>query len=194
MISISVAKFSRQEDKYIVQLGNGTRHVFSSEKKCNKFLSRTTKFLTNKYNELNLIYSDVFTLYRQIYFYFDNNRHSRHADIYELRREINKLFHLVETLFEKLSFSSCHSDTNSPQFLHLIAIIEALIVISVNIKRINENKSYAATQVRAVFLINQLSGIQSAIEHYSLDKATAYDNNNQNSTLNAYKSFLKIVS
>jgi hypothetical protein len=78
--------------------------------------------------------------------------------------------------------------------MQLNGIIESLIEISVFIKQINESKSYASTQVRAEFLINQLSAIQTEIKFYALDKATAYDNQSSNTALNAYKSFLKIVS
>lgn len=194
MIHISCSYYSKSGVVYTVKLGNGTIHEFKSEKKCQSFLAKTSKFLTRKYNELNLIYSDVFTLYRQIYFYFDNDKANPKAKVYEIRRQINKSFIHIEETFERLSFSNCHSTTNQIQFFQINSIIETLIMVAVNIKNVNDNKSYASTQVRAEFLINQLSIISNQIKSFSLDKATAYENPSANPALINYKSLLKIVS
>lgn len=193
MIHISCTYYSKSLDIYKVKLGNGTIHEFKSEKKCLSFLAKTSKFLTRKYNELNLIYSDVFTLYRQIYFYFDNDKCNPKAKVYEIRRLINKSFSQIEETFERLSFSNCHQSTNQIQFIQINSIIETLLLVAVNIKSVNENKSYASTQVRAEFLINQLSIISNQIKSYSLDKATSYENTAANPALIHYKSHLKIV-
>lgn len=194
MIHISCTYYSKSIDIYTVKLGNGTIHEFKSEAKCISFLAKTSKFLTKRYNELNLLYSDVFTLYRQIYFYFDNDKKNPKAKSYEIRRQINKSFSQIEKMFERLTFSNCHSSSNQIQFFQINSIIEGLIFASVNIKSINENKSYAATQVRAEFLINQLSTISNQIKSYSLEKATAYENPSANPALINYRSNLKIVS
>jgi hypothetical protein len=194
MITLTVSYFTQKDSIYAVTLGNGCIHEFSSEKKCKKFLVKTSKFLTSRYNELNLIFSDIFTLYRQIYFYFDNNRETRKAEIYELRREINRLISYSEALFEKLSFSSDFSTTNSIQFIQLNAIIESLMEIVISIKKINENKSYAATQVRCDFLLNQLQSIRTSIQNYSVDKATGFEAPSKKTSFFDYKAILKIVS
>ncbi len=194
MITLSVNHYVLNNALYSVKLGNGAIHEFSSEKKCKKFLVKTSKFLTNRYNELNLIFADIFTLYRQIYFYFDNNRKTRHSDLYELRRSINRQISYSETLFEKLTFTSCHSSSNSFAFLELNAILHSLIEIIISIKRINENKSYAATQVRCDFLLNQLQTIRTSIQNFSIDKATGFEAPPRQTSLLDQDHFLRIVS
>lgn len=194
MIQIKVQYYSVVDGKYHVTLGNGTNHVISSEKKCLKFLVKTSNFLTDNYNTLNLIYSDIFVLYRQIYFYFDDNRHTRHAERYENRRTIKKLLVTIEDLFEKLSFSNNNSQNNTIQFLQLNTLIDSLLQIVCLIKQINLNKSYASTQIKADFLLKQITDIQTDLKNYSLKKATSFTPPNTNAINSAYQNLLKIVS
>jgi len=193
MIKISCSYYYQKSDLYIVTLGNGTIHEFKAQKVCISFLAKTSKFLTKRYNELNLIYSDIFCLYRQIYFYFDNDKKNQKAKVYATRRNINKSFNQIEEMFEKLSFSGCYTTTNQIQFFQLNSIIDSLILVAVDIKQVNISKSYASTQVRADYLINQLSLISNQIKTYSLENATAYENPSLNTELQKYQSTLRIV-
>lgn len=193
MITLSVTHFVFDDKTYTVNLGNGCIFEFPSEKKCKKFLVKTSKFLTKRYNELNLIFADVFTLYRQIYFYFDNNRQTQHSQIYESRRKINSLIQVSEHVFEQLSFSNCISETNSPQFHQLFKLLESFIEIVILIKKINENKSYAATQVRCDFLLNQLQSLRSSIQNYSIEKASGFESQSKPISEADYSPLFKVV-
>lgn len=194
MIFLNLKNYQIKDDFYFVKLGNGTIHEFKNLKKCEKFLHKTSKFLTVRFNELNLIFADIFQLYRQIYFYFDNNKNNPKAEIYEARRKINRLNTHAEDLFERLSFISDFSNANILTFSLLYSLIDSLIETTVLIKKLNENKSYAATTVRTDFLIQQLIEEKKLIQNYSIDKATAYDSGEHNLQLFNSNSVLKIVS
>lgn len=194
MIFLNLSQFQQKNEIYIVKLGNGTCHEFRNLKKCKKFLHKTSKFLTGRYNELNLIFADIFNQYRQIYFYFDNNKNTRKAEIYETRRRINRLIQHTENLFDKLSFIEDYSTGNIVAFQLLYSLIDSLIEIVVAIKKINQNKSYAATQVRCEYLINQLIEEKKQIQNYSLEKANSFDSGEHNLQLFNSNSILKIVS
>lgn len=175
MINLKLSHFSRQNRNFIVKLGNGTRHEFRSEKETLKFLCNTSKFLTERYNELNLLFADVFTLYRQSYFYLDNNRHQPHAKLYSARRKINDQVNTIETLFEKISFAPMQSDSNLLIFKQLYYLIDCLSDICLQIKHINSNKSYAATLIRSDYLLKQLQEEKQLLQQYGLKTAVAFE-------------------
>ncbi|QIA08264.1 hypothetical protein [Draconibacterium halophilum] len=175
MISLSIKTYTHVHEHYVVKLGNGTVHEFSNEKKCKKFLVKSSKFLTKRYNRLNLIFADVFSLYRQVYFYFDDNRDKRHSELYADRRQVNALISYVEKQFEQLTFIGIRSDGNFLVFPNLYSLIESLIEILLIIRKLNSKKSYAATEIRCDFLINQLQECKAEIQNYSLNSATSFD-------------------
>lgn len=194
MIFLNLSQFQQKDEIYFVKLGNGTCHEFKNLKKCKKFLFKSSKFLTCRYNELNLLFGDIFHQYRQIYFYFDNNRNTRKAEIFETRRRINRLIQHSEELFDRISFIEDYSTGNIIVFQLLYSLIDSLIEIVVSIKKINESKSYAATQVRCEYLINQLIEEKKQIQNYSLEKASSFDSGEHNLQLFNSNSLLKIVS
>ena len=194
MISLTVRTYTNVDDNYVVKLGNGTVHEFSNEKKCKKFLVKSSKFLTKRYNRLNLIFADVFSLYRQVYFYFDDNRNKRHSSLYADRRKVNSLVSYIEKQFEQLTFIGIRSDGNFLVFPNLYSLIESLIEILLIIRKLNAKKSYAATQIRCDFLISQLQECKSEIQNYSLKSASYFDSEALTSQNSQSITHLQIVS
>lgn len=175
MITLKLTHYQKQNRNFIVKLGNGTRHEFKSEKEVQKFLCGTSKFLTERYNELNLLFADVFQLYRQNYFFLDNNRHNPHAKLYQTRRNINSQVSTIESFFERISFAPLQSEANLIIFKLLYYLIDCMADICMQIKQINSNKSYAATQIRADYLLKQLIEEKQLIQNYSLKTATSFE-------------------
>jgi hypothetical protein len=97
-------------------------------------------------------------------------------------------------LFDRISFIEDYSTGNIVVFQLLYSLIDSLIEIVIFIKKINESKSYAATQVRCEYLINQLIEEKKQIQNYSLEKASSFDSGEHNLNIFNSNSLLKIVS
>lgn len=175
MIFLKIQHYVKIANLYFVTLGNGCKFEFKTEKSCKNFLCKTSKFLTAKFNELNLIFGDAFLLYRQNYFYLDNNRHRPHAELYSTRRAVNDEISTIEDLFAKLSFNSYMADANRIMFFQLFQICNYLTEVILHVKQVNSSKSFAAVDIRADFLLNQVLSIKSELQNYNLSKAVAFD-------------------
>lgn len=174
MIYIQVKHFTESDSLYCVSLGNGTRHDFKNLKDCERFLVKTSKFLTKSFNELNLYFAQVFNLYRQNYFYFDNNRKKRHAELYANRRRINSNITAIEQTFEHLSFIHLSANANQAAFQQLHLISDYLIEIVIICKSINSGKSYGSINIVSDVLLQSVLGIKQNLIQYSLNSASAY--------------------
>ena len=194
MISLKIQHFEKRNNFYFVTLGNGCKFEFKTEKACQCFLCKTSKFLTAKFNELNLIFGDAFLLYRQNYFYLDNNRHRPHAELYSTRRQVNNEIAAIESLFEKLSFNSYMADANRVMFHQLFQICNYLTEIFLQVKKVNQNKSFAAVDIRADFLLNQVLSIKSELQNYNLSKAVSFEHSQSITADLEFEHRLKIVS
>ncbi len=175
MITLKLTHYQKQNRNFIVKLGNGTRHEFKSEKETLKFLCNSSKFLTERYNELNLLFADIFALYRQNYFYLDNNRHQPHAKLFQTRRQINNQVSTIESFFERISFAPLQSEANLIIFKELYYLIDCLADICIQIKQINCKKSYAATLIRSDYLLKQLIEEKQLLMNYGIKTATAFE-------------------
>lgn len=175
MIQISIKHFTEINSVYSVSLGNGTRHTFKNLKDCQKFLVKTSNFLTKSFNELNLYFAQVFNLYRQNYFYFDNNRKKRHAELYANRWTINQNITAVESLLESLSFIHLSANANTAAFQQLHLISDYLIEICIICKSINSGKSYASMDIVSDVLMQSIFGIKQSLTQYAICSAIAYE-------------------
>lgn len=194
MIFIQVKHFTELQSIYSVNLGNGTRHDFKNLKDCQRFLTKTSKFLTKQFNELNLYFSQVFNLYRQNYFYFDNNRKKRHAELYSNRRRINGNIAAIEQTLENLSFIHLSANANQAAFQQLHLISDHLIEITIICKSINSGKSYGSMNIVSDVLLQSISGIKQNLIQYSLTTSSAYETPTfMNYPLNTEQSFLKVI-
>jgi hypothetical protein len=175
MIFLKIQHFTTKGKIYSVTLGNGCSFNFKTEKSCKCFLCKTSKFLTEKFNQLNLIFGDAFLLYRQNYFYLDNSRHTPHQQLYTTRRQVNEDIKAIEDLFEKLSFNSYMADANRVMFQQLFQICNYLTEVILHVKQVNSSKSFATVDIRADFLLNQVLSIKSELQNYNLSKAVSFD-------------------
>ena len=70
MKRIVLKQFRKQGNNYIVSLGNGTVHSFTSQRKAQDYLSKTNKFLTVQLFEAHTVYMDLWQEYQRCWFYF----------------------------------------------------------------------------------------------------------------------------
>ncbi len=103
-----------ERNRYVVSFGNGTRKVFRSESKCKRYLAETNRALTFKLHEYNLIYCDIYRMYRIAWFYFDKD-HQAETAILQALSSADKLFSLIVE-------RSHYENGNSFVFSHFKAI------------------------------------------------------------------------
>jgi hypothetical protein len=175
MIYLQIKHFTQKQNLYCVTLGNGTSFEFKSEKACQKFLVKTSKFLTKCFNELNVYFGQAFNLYRQNYFYFDNNRKKRHAQLYENRRIVNSEISGIEKTFENLSFVSFSANGNQAAFHQLQNISDSLIQIVIICKSVNESKSFASFDIYSDVLIKNILEVKQALTQYSICESISFE-------------------
>lgn len=175
MIYLQVKHFTQKEKLYCVTLGNGTSFEFKSEKACQQFLFKTSKFLTKCFNELNIYFGQAFNLYRQNYFYFDNNRKKRHAQLYENRRSINQSIVSIEKTFENLSFISFSANANHAVFQQLQFISDSLIEIAIICKSVNASKSFASFDIYSDNLIENVLKVKQNLTQYSICQSISFE-------------------
>jgi len=85
-----------RDHSFRVVLGNNSTNTFSNRKHLTKFLAETNEFLKTKLFELNKIYIEVFTEYRKMWFYFDNEQREIIAMRFDEDLQfINKSFTLI---------------------------------------------------------------------------------------------------
>lgn len=98
-----------REKKYIVSLGNDYFFQFNNKKDASKFCSATDEFLLKTFVELNLIYCDLYTRYRNKFFEFYNEGTTNHL---MLETECKQNLQNCESAFDKIIYHSRSENSN----------------------------------------------------------------------------------
>lgn len=154
------------DKKYCVWLGNETRNYFTSQKACDNFLANTNRFLNENLQNLNNIYIQLFSEFRQVWFYGD----SAHNSIIKIEQE----FKNVEYAFENVINKSAHPiNGNSYAFTILFRICDSQRLIAENIIQIYLQKKIYVPTHRLKYLKAQIKMIENGLR--SLGKETVFE-------------------
>ena len=104
---------------YCIFLGNDLKEYFSSLRDAKKFMANTNRFLNSKLHELNHLYSEVFTQYRNAWFFFVSDTNNKYQ-FGRHERQIKIGFQDIEKRFERLIENSYSADSD-PQIKELAA-------------------------------------------------------------------------
>jgi hypothetical protein len=102
VIALSVPK--KQDETFHVYLGNGSHHVFKSERDVKAFIARTNKFLTQELFEANLLYTEIFSIYRQYWLLLDNSRKTKKAATYQDDRHCTEYLNNINEVLNRTLF------------------------------------------------------------------------------------------
>lgn len=126
MKEVRIKQISKFGKNYSVYLGNGTVNNFTSTRDANQFLAQTNNFLTDKLHGLHKTYSEVLQHYHNNWFYFDNGRLTRKADMHALERSIKGKLELVGQKLDLIVQRSGFTNGNYFAFIHLFGIADLL--------------------------------------------------------------------
>ncbi len=159
-------------DQYFwVWLGNGTKHQFTSKRNALAFLAQVNRFLNNKLHEANFLYCEVFTQYRENWFYFWHNKKNYDNGLnLKLRLIETRLKDCMEA-FDMLVTRSHLPNGNHFVWVHFNNIFNAMDSICSELIALQKSRSNGAeAQVLRILLDrvnitrNQLNGYLKNIE------------------------------
>lgn len=148
------------QTKYRVALGNGVRKQFTSRKLALAFLADTNRFLNLKLHEANLFYGEVFTEYRNNWFYFGEN-----ADRSEIKCE--NLLQQIREPFKLLVTRSNWMNGNDFTWKHLHTIFELLLQVLAELRALHRQKSKYAELRRILIIESRIQFAQSQLNRYA---------------------------
>ncbi len=126
MKEVKINKTSKYGKTHSVYLGNGTINDFTSLREANQFLAETNKFLNFKIHTLHKIYREVWSAYQANWFYFDNGRKIKKANLYSKERECTQLLTSIQNHFDLTVQRSGFTNGNYFAFTHLLSAAENL--------------------------------------------------------------------
>jgi hypothetical protein len=172
MKRIRLTHFTSDESRYVITLGNSAHHVFKSRKHLDKFLAKTNKFLTEKLNELNFLYIDIFSIHRRNWTYFLHDKKNCSANNYDSDRKCNEFIAHISYLLEKAHLRSHHKSGPVMVFKDLFNVIDYSIQTLILIRTMIKDKSIKSSIDEINFKIKAVNLIKSELQEYSLDKCT----------------------
>ena len=171
MRQIKLSYFKKTENVYSVKLGNHTVHTFKSYKATIKFLSESSKFLTEKLHFYNNVYSSTFNLYRQTWLYFDYNCKVLYDNMYVYDRQINESFTIIDDVFNKVSTRHLFDNYNIYVFKSFFLISSELQSIIIKLKNLYKTKSVPSLLFQLDHLLDNLFNINNDLNNYSVKTA-----------------------
>lgn len=126
MKEVRIKQISKFGKTYSVYLGNGTVNNFSSDRDAKQFIAQTNNFLTDKLHGFHKTYTEVWQHYQNNWFYFDNGRLTRKADMFAFERSIKEKLEFVNQKLDLIVHRSGSTNGNYFAFIHLFGIADLL--------------------------------------------------------------------
>lgn len=167
MKKISINQVLRVDGFYNVFLGNGTTHSFKSERTAQDFLNKTNRYLTDHLHELHAIYSDVSTKLNHNWFYFNHDKNTRKASLFQSERDCNTNMDATRDILNKTVLQARFTNGNIIVFIDFVKVSNYLkdtikILNGLNKKRSNTNALY---EFKSLF--NRLVQLDNSLSNYS---------------------------
>ncbi|MDO9186971.1 MAG: hypothetical protein Q7W13_13235 [Bacteroidia bacterium] len=126
MKTIRIVQISKEQKKYVINLGNGTSNSFSSKREAESFLYNTNLFLTDKLHALHKLYCETWNAFQDNWFYLDNDRKTPKFAIKETERKCVQNLDAIKSLLS-LSVDRCYfTNGNYFVFVHFNKIADYL--------------------------------------------------------------------
>jgi len=148
--------------KHSVYLGNGVTRYFADRKKADRFLSETNRFLNEKIFEVNMLYVDVFSEYRRVWFVIMGKRDELCAE------SMVAQLHQVERTFNLMINRAGFTNGNHFVFKYFIDILNILTSICESIAGIYRSKKNYPDAHHIAVIEKRIDGVRKQIEGYAL--------------------------
>jgi len=164
-----------KDGQILIILGNGYKFEFINQRKAEKFMVDTNKFLTDKMYLVNELHSELYTTYRRFWGYFFHNKENYSYKIYRDENEIKDCFRVSEQHLENLWLQSNKPSANYILFQEFRKTVRELININLKLCKIIENKSIAPEEIRLSHLLAMLQNAENEINNYGSSQSTGLD-------------------
>ncbi len=171
MKHVKISKYHKQNDQYVVYLGNGTCHYFKQEVQTLRFLALSSKFLTKMLYDLWFIYGQVNTLYHRNWAYFKHNKatmsHRHVVDETFCKETIRS----VEDQFDLIINRCEYTNGNYFAFQKQMVIVRCCKDVILKLDKLQKSKSNAVDRFEFDAIFDRLKHIETNLEGYGLNEA-----------------------
>jgi len=128
MKKVQIKHISQKNGKYIVSLGNGQVHEFTSKREANYFLNRTSKFLTRKLFHAHELYKRIWNRYHEVWFLLTP---AFERDLQDACNNIEKARHFAVTRSDWTNgnyFIFVHLGAMCDNMKHMLEILQEMYI------------------------------------------------------------------
>lgn len=148
-----------KQKQYCIFLGNDSRNYFPSSKAAKEYLAKTNRFLNQQLHRLNFSYINLFSEYRQFWFYIEAQQTRNSFKMF-------RNFEEIENIFVKIIDKSHYVNGNYTTIIDLNRIADLLIENSdMLLKFVTSRKFYLEAQKIDVFK-TEILNTKKDIENY----------------------------
>lgn len=162
-IQIDNDEIGKTLNGYAIRLGNGTQHEFKNLKGAKKFVVETNKFLTQKYFDLNLLYSELQAKVLEVWLYLLDSRFEK---LQKLSSDCGYILHMAH-------YHSRRFEGNHWAFIDLRKICNYIQEIAMLLKAADKGQTNTFNLYNLNSIINRASLMLADLESYGRTKATA---------------------
>lgn len=155
-----------KDQYYWVFLGNSTKHQFGSKRDAISFLGVTNKFLNAKLHEANYLLMEVFSHYRENWFYFWHNKKTYSNKLYHSQLDIERGLDGIKSAFDMLVQRSNSLNGNYLVWHHFNTIFNLLTKICGVIEELQRARSNGAEAERIRILMDRITICRNQINYY----------------------------
>ena len=174
MKQVKISGISRQKEGYCVFLGSGSRHIFSSRKKAERFLAVTNQFLTKKLYEVRAIYIEAWVKYQNAWGYFRHNKPSMDSELFQMQRGCEECFRTCEDRFNIIIERGDWENGNFFSFKNLNTVCGNLKDVSLMLNRMARKRSSTFELYAYDNLFSRICTVEKEIKEYAAPGAQWY--------------------
>lgn len=167
MKSIFVQNIQETGKYYSVALGDGTRHEFTNLKKAKAFQVKTNNFLTAELHKLNSIYSDLFTIYRNLWGYFYHSKNTTISNNFLTEQQIKESFNSIDSMLELATTSSSRQSDYYRIYRDFEIIIFEIKQICSALSFEISTKSQSILSLKINYIVEQANQISHNVKSFS---------------------------
>jgi hypothetical protein len=169
--SITAKNIYHENGYYKIKLGNGSIHLFKSERKAQKYQHQVNRYLSDLCLSYNQLYSDLHQMYRELWPCFHTSNNSSSGQYLFQDRKIKEEFQQIENLLDLLTTSHTRQHCYLRIYRDFELIHESIISIYTNINAVIQSKSIKFISAKLDIYLHQTISYQKELEEFST-KAT----------------------
>lgn len=173
MKTITLQKINKKGNCYEIYLGNGFLFSFKSERAAKKFLADTSRFLTQHLHNLNNLYTEIYSQYRNAWGYFNHNKGTKKAALLQSERDLKENIRSAEELLDyTVTWIQKGPNANYLIFSNFNKITDYCRATVFTLKDLAQSRSDTSTVYRCNDLIQRISYLQHSLKTYGQLEAT----------------------